>query len=519
MSLESRKIPFEVEIARVIELLANQIYQSPLALLRENAQNAFDAVLIRRASDADFEPRIDIEVSPTSITVSDNGVGMTPGELETNYWRAGSSGKDTPEARAAGVVGTFGIGAMANFGIADSLAVETESARERVRTRSQVNRVDLSTTEECISLEPVEPQESPGTTVTATLEVGSTLSVEEARQYISQFVEFVDVAVYFNGDLVSGRPLRDVLPSERASWQEYLSAADLGGLATADIEVLGLASGELRVVLDNVDTLPSSGRPGRAVLVQGSSAVRTLRSGFGLATIAVPSLYRFGGAVDLPALQPTAGREALETRSNDLLQRLFAAVDEVVSEAAAGHEEALTNQEFLNWIVRGQRFQICGGLLVRVEPGQQERRLIDLTSGGRPLRYYGGSDQQIIQAYASEDLPLVIVSRRSPRRDCELGFLREAEGEEVSDEPTVLESIDGANLSVELGAVAFRIARVLAEDYFVEVMVRFARMSHGIPLMVDRSQAPVALLLDPDASSLVPLVELYRNDFLTFGPL
>jgi len=518
VSGESRRIPFDVEISRVIELLANQIYQSPLALLRENTQNAFDAVLIRRSFDGGFEPRIEVAISPNAITVADNGVGMTPAELEANYWRAGASGKNTPEARAAGVVGTFGIGAMANFGIAGALAVETESAREPVRTRSEVTRAELSTSEDCITLQSLDAIGSPGTTVTATLEAGSALSVDEARQYIAQFVEFVDVPLYVNGELVSGRVPRDMLPSEQASWHEQRSAVNLNGLATTEIEVLGLANGELRVVLDDIETLPSSGRPGRAVLTQGSSAVRTLRSGFGLATISVPSLYRFGGVVDLPALQPTAGREALEARSSDLLQRLFAALGEVVSEIASSHEEVLENQAFLSWVVSGKRYQLCGGLQVSVEPGQQQRRLADLVGLGYPLRYYGGSDQQIIQAYASEDHPLVIVSRRSPRRDCEMGYLQRVMAEEVSDRPTILEWIDGARLSVELGAVAFRIARVLAEDYFVEVSVRFARMSHGVPLLVDQSQVPPALLLDPGASSLAPLVELYKNDFFTFGP-
>ena len=37
-SNELERIPFEVDVNRVIEVLANQIYQTPLALLRENAQ-------------------------------------------------------------------------------------------------------------------------------------------------------------------------------------------------------------------------------------------------------------------------------------------------------------------------------------------------------------------------------------------------------------------------------------------------------------------------------------------------
>src|ERR1700691_3005829 len=121
-------IPFQIEAPRVIQLLAKQIYQSPLALLRENTQNAFDAIQQRLHLTKHFEPRINIRLAPDRITVSDNGIGMTPDDLRLHYWTAGSSSKNNDAARSAGVVGTFGIGAMANFGIADMLTVETESA-------------------------------------------------------------------------------------------------------------------------------------------------------------------------------------------------------------------------------------------------------------------------------------------------------------------------------------------------------------------------------------------------------
>ena len=51
MSNVERKIAFKVEFSWILELLADQIYQSPLALLRENTQNAFDAIRMRIASD------------------------------------------------------------------------------------------------------------------------------------------------------------------------------------------------------------------------------------------------------------------------------------------------------------------------------------------------------------------------------------------------------------------------------------------------------------------------------------
>lgn len=62
-------IPFAVDTSRVLELLAKQIYQSPLALLRENTQNAFDATLLRKHREPLYEPRIEVEVSPLRVVV------------------------------------------------------------------------------------------------------------------------------------------------------------------------------------------------------------------------------------------------------------------------------------------------------------------------------------------------------------------------------------------------------------------------------------------------------------------
>ena len=74
MTSTEKKIPFKVEFSRILELLAHQIYQSPLALLRENAQNAFDAIRMRQAEGQDFEPAIHVTVDREQASVSDNGI-------------------------------------------------------------------------------------------------------------------------------------------------------------------------------------------------------------------------------------------------------------------------------------------------------------------------------------------------------------------------------------------------------------------------------------------------------------
>ena len=100
---------FKIKLDRVLEVLCSQIYDSPLALLRENVQNAYDAILMRNHVDHSgaYNPSIIITIGGNELTISDNGIGMNSESLKKNFWTAGSSGKNNNEARAAGVVGTL----------------------------------------------------------------------------------------------------------------------------------------------------------------------------------------------------------------------------------------------------------------------------------------------------------------------------------------------------------------------------------------------------------------------------
>lgn len=517
MTQAERKIAFKVEFSRILDLLADQIYQSPLALLRENTQNAFDAVRMREALGQRFEPLIRVVVDGETVVVTDNGIGMTPQEIETNYWYAGKSGKNSDAARAAGVVGTFGIGAMANFGIADELAVETESAISGERTLSSVRKTELSTDTKSILITPMPPTGEAGTTVRAQLAPNSRLSIDEARSYLAGFVEFVDLPVLFNEEQISGANHRSFLPSEKSAWTERRSNLSLGGVVTGDLELLGMASGELRIVLENLTAPSGTGRTGSIVLVQGRNSIRTLRSGFGLATIALHSLYHWGGVVDLPFLKPTAGREALDAASNQQLQNLIAELDKTISPLAADHPESFGNEGFLHWVANTRQFRLCGPLEVAPRPGGGSEPLSSVVKRAG-VRYYAGRDEAVIATYASEDEPLVVVSRRSPRRDCELGYLVAHEVKQVDITPRVLEEIPVHKQSLAHSALATRIARILEEDYFLAAEVLFGSISGELPMLVTETEIPITIYLDPHSSAVAPLLRLYEDDFNAFSP-
>ncbi len=72
------KLSFQIEVRRVLEILSNDIYDSPYALLRENIQNGYDAILMRMQLEGvgSFEPKIIVNIDSRYITIEDNGTAM-----------------------------------------------------------------------------------------------------------------------------------------------------------------------------------------------------------------------------------------------------------------------------------------------------------------------------------------------------------------------------------------------------------------------------------------------------------
>lgn len=518
MSDKASKIPFHVEISRIIELLSKQIYQSPLALLRENTQNAYDAVLQRLHRGPAFEPKVEITIAPDRIVVQDNGIGMTREELEQNYWRAGASGKNNDEARAAGVVGTFGIGAMANFGAAAHLEVVTESVKNGERTLCRAARESLSATEACIDILPQESTGKPGTTVTANMAAGSGIHVAEATNYIKSFVQYLPVSVTVNGTLISKQPIESRMAHQPA-WGRFYADVDLASAIRANISLSIFISGEVWVRLDAI-TYKGAAIDGTVELREGQHQIQTLRSSFALATAGVSSYYRFGGVANLPMLQPTAGREAITTESVQLLQNLVSAVDNFVSMAVAETQFADSNTDFMTWAHRHGRIDLCGNLKVNFTPASQPITLAELREKTKikPVNYYDGTDPAIIKAYGTEETPLLVASRSTPRRHCEHAYIQSyCRVHAISNQPTVLDRIPEKQWTFAQSGLAFRVLNVLESDYFLTARVTYGKVSHGLNIYVDSSASPAEIVLDPDWSTVAMILNLYDSDLGSFG--
>lgn len=509
-------IPYHVEINRVIELLASQIYQSPLALLRENCQNAYDAILERLWMDPHFAaPQISVEIGKHMIRIIDNGIGMSPQDLDSHYWRAGSSGKNNPESRAAGVVGTFGIGAMANFGVASKLVVTTESLKTGERTTSSVLRDQLSATEPCITIEPLASEGNPGTMIDIYLDEEAGVDIQEATAYVTEAVKYLAIPVLVNGEPVSGDTFLDAVSLPVASEVQACERMTITGGLEATVTLSTGLNGEpwIRVtdIKDGDDSID-----GEVILAQDLHQIHAYRSGFSLAVAGVQSYFGLGGIANLTSLSPTAGREALTTSSIQFLQNLVTGLERLIAERLSRVPAADNSTKFMSWVKAHSRFDLCNLIKIQLEPGLTYVDLYTFSQSesDKTWNMYSGSDSSLIESYATEEQPLIVLSRTRPRRDCQEGYLRSFGNiNSVADRPTVLGTKSESKWSLGESALAFRLSAILESDYFVPSIVEYGRVSHGLPLIVDTSKNPVKITLDSDSSTIAPILELYEIDY------
>lgn len=483
------KIPFQVETTRVLEILSSQIYDSPYAMARENVQNGYDAVLIRASKEgrSPSEFSVSITASPQRIEICDEGIGMSEQVLRENFWRAGSSGKNNDEARAAGVIGTFGIGAMANFGVCERLQVDTRELGSEAGVRTVAVKSELRIGSECISMEPIDAQFPVGTVLTAEISPSSPINVDALRNYLRPFVQFLAIPVIFNGELLSQQNPREAAGIGPA-WQLLTRKENIcvGGITfNADL----LSDGrQVAVIAENfaVDGRPSNGG---MWLRQEAGQIMGLRSRFGLAPAPLPTHYQLGGYIDFPFLTPTAGREALTRDSIQQSSQLIPPIEEALSEAIKDLELADNLPLFQQHLLLLNRIHWAYRVCIQISPGDSRVELGKLkeTFPNVDLHWYAGQDPDTISTFSSEDNPLVRVSQHSPRRELQNRYLNQViQLKEIPQVATVLATYAPADLTWEEVSLTLSIARVLRTDYLIDdISVEWVKIGYNVPMLTE----------------------------------
>ena len=143
----AHKHSFQAEVAQLLHLVTHSLYSNPDIFLRELISNASDACDKLRfeginhpeyyENDPDLHVRVSFDEANQTLTISDNGIGLTEQEAIDHLGTIAKSGtkafleKLSEDKKKDGqLIGQFGVGFYSGFIVADKITVETRKAGE-----------------------------------------------------------------------------------------------------------------------------------------------------------------------------------------------------------------------------------------------------------------------------------------------------------------------------------------------------------------------------------------------------
>ena len=141
----SHTLPFQAEVAQLLKLVTHSLYSNPEIFLRELVSNASDACDKLRfeslnnaallEGDPDLKVRISFDKDAKTLTITDNGIGLSEQEAIDNLGTIAKSGTRDFVASMTGdqkndsqLIGQFGVGFYSGFIVADRITVESRRA-------------------------------------------------------------------------------------------------------------------------------------------------------------------------------------------------------------------------------------------------------------------------------------------------------------------------------------------------------------------------------------------------------
>ncbi len=415
--MSNERVPIGFDFQRILETISSQIYDTPMAFLRENVQNAVDALRMESARDKGFAGagKVEITVEEKMITVRDNGIGMSREELEKFFWSMGASGKNTPLAKAAGCVGQFGIGGFANFGVCSTLVV-TSMKTGHVGYSSRLTKTDISGP----GIPSVEYEQSNeaaphGTIVRAYLD--NSADPAALKEYLKGFVRYVPEIVVFNDVTLSQEDLV-ATTSELTPHSEQISTLQHFGAVT--IIFLTDKRGMVYARVTGSDGLRGSFR-----FEEGPFEV--FKRGFKLCNTPISSQLGMRGRLEGDMFRPTAGRDSLSAESTQLIALLTRHIEQLGANVILDSEELIAaNNRVLKYVVAHGLIARAGKLRVSLADGKDvSLESLQHTSGDAHVYFGRGGNKEILEILQKSGHQIVVLSGDGNRREVERRFLEQ----------------------------------------------------------------------------------------------
>ncbi len=143
--MSKQTLSFQAEVAQLLKLVTHSLYSNPDIFLRELVSNASDACDKLRfealndaglyENDSELKVRVSFDAAAKTLTIADNGIGMSQQEAIDHLGTIAKSGTRDFVSKLSGdqkndsqLIGQFGVGFYSGFIVADKITVESRRA-------------------------------------------------------------------------------------------------------------------------------------------------------------------------------------------------------------------------------------------------------------------------------------------------------------------------------------------------------------------------------------------------------
>ena len=208
---------FKAETKELLNLMIHSIYTNKEIFLRElisNANDAIDKLKFKSLTDTDilkgdnkFKIEISVDKDNRTLTISDNGIGMTYEEVDDNIGTIAKSGsklfKEQLEEAKKGeidIIGQFGVGFYSGFIVADKITLETKSPYSENGVKW------ISSGDGNYEIEEISKQDR-GTKITLHLKDGDEynefLEDWKIKELVKKYSNYIRYEIYFGDEVIN----------------------------------------------------------------------------------------------------------------------------------------------------------------------------------------------------------------------------------------------------------------------------------------------------------------------------
>ncbi|MHB9303461.1 molecular chaperone HtpG [Fusobacterium polymorphum] len=208
---------FKAETKELLNLMIHSIYTNKEIFLRElisNANDAIDKLKFKSLTDTDilkgdnkFKIEISVDKDNRTLTITDNGIGMTYEEVDDNIGTIAKSGsklfKEQLEEAKKGdidIIGQFGVGFYSGFIVADKITLETKSPYSENGVKW------ISSGDGNYEIEEITKQDR-GTKITLHLKDGDEynefLEDWKIKELVKRYSNYIRYEIYFGDEVIN----------------------------------------------------------------------------------------------------------------------------------------------------------------------------------------------------------------------------------------------------------------------------------------------------------------------------